>query len=133
MRLIDFVVQDWIACAPGMSSHEQWQEWLVHQSYDFAEKAVLPISVPKSLQHRLNPLGRAVFSVDGDLLSLPSVFSAAYGKVNKSLVMLKAMQKGDEVSLTSLSLSVHNAVASLFSITTTDKALVPGNHRHRWE
>jgi hypothetical protein len=41
--------------------------------------------------------------------------------MHKSLKMLKAIQAGDEVSPTAFSLSVHNAIAGLFSIVFTDQ------------
>ncbi len=111
-----------------------WQEWLNHQSHDATQKAVLTTSVPKQLQRRLSALGRAVFNAAGDLSnpvgSLPIVFSSAHGEVNKSLEMLKSMQKGDEVSPTAFSLSVHNAIAGLFSIASANHqeitVLAPG-------
>jgi hypothetical protein len=47
---------------------------------------------------------------------LPIIFSSAHGEVNKSLEMLQSMQKGEEVSPTAFSLSVHNAISGLFSM-----------------
>lgn len=117
---IDFVLRNWNAWAPGMNCHEDWRKWHDHQTFAQAEKAAIPATVPKTLQRRLSPLGRAVFNaVDGCIdsdKSLPIVFSSAHGEVNKSLEMLKSMQKGEEVSPTAFSLSVHNAISGLFSI-----------------
>ncbi len=116
----DFVVRSWNAWAPGISSHEDWRNWLEHQTFAQAEKAAVPTTVPKALQRRLSPLARAVFNAaDGCInndKSLPIVFSSAHGEVNKSLEMLKSMQKGEDVSPTAFSLSVHNAISGLFSI-----------------
>ncbi|MFA5016855.1 MAG: beta-ketoacyl synthase chain length factor [Methylobacter sp.] len=117
---VDFVLRSWNAWAPGMSCHEDWQKWHDHQTFAQEEKAAIPAAVPKILQRRLSPLARAVFNaadgcIDSDK-SLPIVFSSAHGEVNKSLEMLKSMQKGEEVSPTAFSLSVHNAIAGLFSI-----------------
>ncbi|MDO9047164.1 MAG: beta-ketoacyl synthase chain length factor [Methylobacter sp.] len=116
----DFIVREWNAWAPGVSCHEDWRNWHDHQAFAQAEKAAIPITVPKILQRRLSPLARAVFNaaegcIDSDK-SLPIVFSSAHGEVNKSLEMLKSMQKGEEVSPTAFSLSVHNAISGLFSI-----------------
>jgi len=117
---VDFVLRSWNAWAPGMSCHEDWRKWHEHQTFAQEEKAALPARVPKILQRRLSPLGRAVFHaadacIDSDK-SLPIVFSSAHGEVNKSLEMLKSMQKGEDVSPTAFSLSVHNAISGLFSI-----------------
>ncbi len=120
MRVVDFVVQEWNAWAPGLSSHQDWHDWLSHQAFAPPEKAALPTTTPKILQRRLSPLGRAVFNVAAPCLHngrpLPVIFSSAHGEVNKSLEMLKSMQRGEEVSPTAFSLSVHNAIAGLFSI-----------------
>lgn len=114
---IDFVVRNWNAWAPGISSHQDWHS---HQTFPQEEKAPIPAAVPKILQRRLSPLARAVFyaadaCIDGDS-SLPIVFSSGHGEVNKSLDMLKSMQTGEAVSPTAFSLSVHNAIAGLLSI-----------------
>ncbi len=124
MRAVEFVVQEWNAWAPGTDSHKAWQEWLGHQIFDQSVKSVSPTLVSKQLLRRLSPLGRAVFKAtenfsDSDR-SKPIVFSSAHGEVNKSLEMLKNMHKADEVSPTAFSLSVHNAIAGLFSIANNN-------------
>lgn len=117
---LDFVVSNWSAWAPGISSQQDWRDWLVQQAFAQTDKAPIPAAVPKAFQRRLSPLARAVFHaadacIDSDT-SLPIIFSSAHGEVNKSLDMLKSMQTGEDVSPTAFSLSVHNAIAGLFSI-----------------
>jgi hypothetical protein len=72
------------------------------------------------LKRRLTPLARAVFNTADQCLTageiLPVVFSSAHGEIGKSLAMLKTIQAGHELSPTAFSLSVHNAIAGLFSI-----------------
>ena len=79
-----------------------------------------PSFVPKMLQRRLSPLAKAVFHVADLCLDndqpIPAVFSSAHGEIGKSLEMLKLIQAGQELSPTAFSLSVHNAIAGLFSI-----------------
>ncbi len=116
----DFIVKKWNAWAPGISCQKDWQQWHEHQRFIQAEKAAIPATVPKVFQRRLSPLARAVFNaaeacIDSDK-SLPIIFSSSHGEVNKSLEMLQSMQKGEEVSPTAFSLSVHNAISGLFSI-----------------
>jgi hypothetical protein len=112
MRAVDFVVQKWNVWTPGMD----WRQDIAPAQ----QTAAIPATVPKILQRRLSPLARAVFNAadgcfDGDKI-LPIVFSSAHGETNKSLEMLKGIQKGEEVSPTAFSLSVHNAISGLFSI-----------------
>jgi hypothetical protein len=124
--MIEFVVRNWSAWAPGVNCREQWLKWLDHPAFVPTDKAAMPAKVPKILQRRLSPLARAVFNaadscIDSDK-ALPIIFSSAHGEVNKSLEMLKSMQKGEEVSPTAFSLSVHNAISGLFSMAY-------GNHQ----
>ncbi|MGZ5009775.1 MAG: beta-ketoacyl synthase chain length factor [Methylobacter sp.] len=116
----EFVVRSWSAWAPGLNSHEDWQKWHDHQAFVQAEKAAIPVKVPKILQRRLSLLARAVFHAADDCIDsdkpLPIIFSSAHGEVNKSLEMLQSMQKGEDVSPTAFSLSVHNAISGLFSM-----------------
>ncbi|MGZ4991503.1 MAG: beta-ketoacyl synthase chain length factor [Methylobacter sp.] len=116
----DFVVRCWNAWAPGICGNEAWRMQQENQVFAREQKAAIPAAVPKALQRRLSPLARAVFNaadacIDSDK-PLPIVFSSAHGEVNKSLEMLKSMQRGEEVSPTAFSLSVHNAISGLFSM-----------------
>jgi hypothetical protein len=117
---VDFVIREWNAWAPGISRREDWPGWLAHQVFAQAGKAAIPVTVPKALQRRLTPLAAAVFNAAEACIdpgqSLPIVFSTAQGETNKSLEMLKSIQSGEEVSPTAFSLSVHNAIAGLFSM-----------------
>jgi hypothetical protein len=116
----DFVLRDWSAWAPGMNGIDDWKDWYAGQRSIQQDKAVVSDSVPKMLQRRLSPLARAVFNASDKCLEpgkpLPTVFSSAHGEVCKSLEMLKTIQAGEEISPTAFSLSVHNAIAGLFSI-----------------
>jgi hypothetical protein len=108
----DFILCQWSAWAPGLDSKDNR---LIEPG-----NATVPEGAPKMLQRRLTPLARAVFNVAAPCIAhrkmLPVVFSSAHGEICKSLVMLKAIQAGEELSPTAFSLSVHNAIAGLFSI-----------------
>ncbi|MGZ5007440.1 MAG: beta-ketoacyl synthase chain length factor [Methylobacter sp.] len=113
----EFIVRTWNAWMPGMCCRE---DWLPSTAVVPAEKAPIPANVPKILQRRLSPLARAVFNAaEGcfdNAKSLSIIFSSSHGEVNKSLEMLKSIQKGEDVSPTAFSLSVHNAISGLFSM-----------------
>ena len=116
----NFVLSKWNAWAPGINDIEDWVKWSKGGLVLQQGNAVVPDSVPKMLQRRLSPLAKAVFNsadkctVTGE--QIPTVFSSSHGEICKSLAMLKAIQAGDEVSPAAFSLSVHNAIAGLFSI-----------------
>jgi len=108
----DFILCHWHAWAPGLNCRN---DRLLE-----ASDTIAPACVPKMLQRRLTPLARAVLNVAEPCLEsgkpLPAVFSSAHGEICKSLLMLKTIQAGQELSPTAFSLSVHNAIAGLFSI-----------------
>jgi Beta-ketoacyl synthase, N-terminal domain len=112
VAMTDFTVCNWRAWTPGLSIPD---DRLINPT-----EVGLPGCVPKLLQRRLSPLAKAVFNVAESCLeegkALPVVFSSAHGEICKSLVMLQTIQAGQELSPTAFSLSVHNAIAGLFSI-----------------
>jgi len=116
----NFVLSKWNAWAPGINNIDDWLNWSNGGTVLHQDKAVVLDSVPKMLQRRLSPLAKAVFnSADKCIVTgeqIPTVFSSAHGEICKSLEMLNVIQAGDEVSPTAFSLSVHNAIAGLFSI-----------------
>jgi len=80
--------------------------------------------IPNHLKRRLSPLAKTVFCAASQCDSLkdnlkdnwPVVFSSTHGELGKSLEMIKLIEAGEEISPTAFSLSVHNAIAGLFSI-----------------
>ena len=122
----DFIVCDWKAWHP---------EWGIEDSHLLkSADQTAPEHVPKLLNRRLSPLAKAVFNVAESCLTdgnkLPVVFSSAHGEICKSLIMLQTIQAGEELSPTAFSLSVHNAIAGLFSIAFSNTqeitVLAPG-------
>jgi hypothetical protein len=108
----DFVICDWKAWTPALSEDDNH----LIKPADIS----IPKNVPKLMHRRLSPLAKAVFKVAESCLdnqqTLPVVFSSAHGEICKSLEMLKTIQAVQELSPTAFSLSVHNAIAGLFSI-----------------
>jgi Beta-ketoacyl synthase, N-terminal domain len=108
----NFVLCKWSAWAPGLDNRD---DRLIEPS-----KVGVPECVPKMLKRRLSPLSRAVFNVADQCVkngeTYPVVFSSAHGEIGKSLEMLKTIQAKLELSPTAFSLSVHNAIAGLYSI-----------------
>lgn len=101
-----FILHNWSACAVA--------------DYDEAAKLSVAASIPKNLQRRLSPLARVVMQAIVGCLGLnstmPAVFSSSHGEVNRALSMLQGLQAGEALSPTAFSLSVHNAIAGLYSM-----------------
>jgi hypothetical protein len=106
----DFIVHKWAVWPPLQSDAEQ----------DLATQKELLASVPKMLKRRLSPLAKTVFCAANQCLDehmrVPAVFSSSHGELAKSFSMMKMLEAGEEISPTTFSLSVHNAIAGLFSI-----------------
>jgi len=116
----NFVLSQWNAWSPGINTPDDKPIGCKIDPVLLQGPPVAPDSVPKMLQRRLSPLAKAVFnSADKCIIpgeQIPTVFSSANGEICKSLEMLKAVQAGDDVSPAAFSLSVHNAIAGLFSM-----------------
>jgi len=103
----------------------KWSVWPPLESSELTQAELLS-SVPKMLKRRLSPLARIVFSavslcVENDNQQLPIVFSSTHGELARSFKMMEQIEAGEEISPTSFSLSVHNAIAGLFSIVYNNK------------
>ncbi len=100
---MEFVIRAW-GIAPAVSP--QQKDSLTH--------------IPRMLKRRLTPLARTVFSaIDRcglDDAEIPMVFSSNHGELAKSFHMMEQLEAGEEISPTHFSLSVHNAIAGLFSM-----------------
>lgn len=135
-KVADFVLSDWGAWAPGLHGKDDWQAWRNGCRTNLQGMAKVPDFIPKLLQRRLSPLARAVFNAIDQCVApdekLPAVFSSAHGEVGKALEMLKSIQTGEDLSPTAFSLSVHNAIAGLYSIAYHNQqectVLAPGTH-----
>ncbi|MDD2661371.1 MAG: beta-ketoacyl synthase chain length factor [Methylococcales bacterium] len=106
----DFIVLKWAVWPPLRGDAEQ----------NLARQKELLASVPKMLKRRLSPLAKIVFCAANQCITehmiVPAVFSSSHGELAKSFSMMEMLEAGQEVSPTAFSLSVHNAIAGLFSI-----------------
>jgi len=81
-------------------------------------------TLPKILKRRLTPLARTVFAAAIPCMDvctdktqqIATVFSSTHGELEKSFNMMQLIEAGEEISPTAFSLSVHNAIAGLFSM-----------------
>lgn len=110
-----FVIDSWAVWPPADMTAETLLQ---------GQKEILQC-VPKSLKRRLTPLAKTVFCAmigcTEDLSLLPLVFSSTHGELAKSLAMMETIETGEEISPTAFSLSVHNAIAGLFTIAFNNK------------
>lgn len=110
----DFIIQKWAVWPPLQSDRKE-----------SADKQELLAGVPKMLKRRLSPLAKTVFCAISQCvvepMTAPAVFSSSHGELAKSFAMMEELEAGEEISPTAFSLSVHNAIAGLFSMVWQTK------------
>ena len=120
-----FDIKGWQAWAPGVSSYEDWLAWCAqpHELEFCAETADVSF-LPALQRRRLSPLARMAFHVGWPLAEMmpaqPLVFCSRHGETPRNLQLLTNLAQQEDLSPTHFSLSVHNAVAGLWSIFRND-------------
>ena len=113
----NFVLTHWNAWIPEINRINELEQLSVARTVN---------AIPKMLQRRFSPLAKAVFIAADSCVNLgeqiPCVFSSANGEIAKSLMLLETIQTQNELSPTAFSLSVHNAIAGLFSMVYQNHA-----------
>lgn len=119
--MIEFTVADWAAWAPGLTGAEDWRAW-ARQPYPPRGEDTPPLTeVPAMQRRRIERLGRmamqaAYWCQPAQAEAMPLVFASRHGDPARSLELLDAMTRGEAMSPAGFSLSVHNAIAAMYSI-----------------
>lgn len=120
--MIEFSVLDWSAWAPGITTREQWQAWANAPWLPTGEDTPALSEVPAMQRRRIERLGRMAIQTacwceqpdDGG--QVPLVFASRHGDVARSMELLNTLSADQPMSPTAFGLSVHNAIAALYSI-----------------
>ncbi len=125
----------WSAWAPGISSKQEWQEW-VKGKRDFDLESKPDISFIKPMvRRRLSSLAKMVFATAKQLLEdnqepMSLVFASRYGEMGKTVQLLTNIANKEGLSPTSFGLSVHNSLVGMFGLirqwTTSSTAIGAG-------
>lgn len=124
---VNFSISKWSAWAPGVSTPDAWRTWAAGDApLDGEESPKLP-EFPPLLARRASRADRIALRAALDCCAsssepVPTVFASRHGEVHRSLELLEALARGEGLSPTSFSLSVHNAAAGLFSIGRNDRS-----------
>lgn len=126
--MTDFRVRRWAAWSPGLPTPEAWEAWLAAPTWPLpAGDGHAPLNeVPAMTRRRIDPLGRAALQVawwaQGDVPTGPVVFASRWGEIARSVTLLRQLCRGEALSPTAFSLSVHNASSAQYSIARGDTA-----------
>ena len=120
--MIEFSVVDWSAWAPGLASKDAWQAWARAPALPHGDDTPALSEVPAMQRRRIERLGRMAIQAacwceqpeDGG--QVPLVFASRHGDVARSMELLDSLGTDNSMSPTAFGLSVHNAVAALYSI-----------------
>lgn len=124
--MIQFSIDQWRAWAPGIDSDEAWARWGAAPWQPSAAEPAQPDVgfLPAMQRRRLSPLARMAFAVGWPLAEgqapMPLVFVSRHGETPRNYDLLCELARGEELSPTQFSLSVHNAIIGLWSIMRGD-------------
>lgn len=116
------------AWAPGIEDAAAWARWCASPKELEREGQPDVSFLPALLRRRCSPLARIMLHVAfrscaaGELATVPTVFASRHGNINESIEMLEQLARGQGLSPTLFSHSVHNAQAGLFSIAAQNRA-----------
>ena len=127
MDTLGIVLNSWAAWAPGLESPEDWLQWARGNREPRSDGAPTVSFFPPMYRRRLSRLGKMAVYVahqcDTDTTgSHQLVFASRYGEQQRTAKILDGLNQGEPVSPTAFSLSVHNAVAGLYSMVKQDRS-----------
>ena len=123
---LEVCVRRWSAWAPSLATAPDWLAW-AHEPFAPAgdEQPALTAMEPM-MRRRMTRLGRVALQAAWDCQQsdddVPTVFASRYGDVRRSLGLLEELARNATVSPTGFSLSVHNAIAAMYSIARGDRS-----------
>ena len=116
--------------APGLTTPEAWTQWAraPHRIVAGGEPGVK--AMPAMLRRRAGFLGKMALEVAYQCIDgcgegggdIPTVFCSRHGEVARALDLLSDLARGEALSPTAFSMSVHNATAGLLTIARADRA-----------
>jgi hypothetical protein len=125
-RMIGFSVKAWAAWAPGLVDHGAWRAWAAAPWAPSGNDMPALTEVPAMQRRRIERLGRmaiqtACWCQQAEESGVPLVFASRHGDVGRSMELLEALAADEPPSPTTFGLSVHNAIAALYSILRRER------------
>jgi hypothetical protein len=123
---VSFSITADAAWAPGVETRDAWTAWAKNRFSIAVGSEPALRAMPAMQRRRVGFLGRMALEVAYDCLGnrtdVPIVFCSRHGEVSRSVDLLRDLSAEEPLSPASFGLSVHNAVAGLFSIARGDTA-----------
>lgn len=124
--MIAFSVKEWSAWAPGLVDRDAWRAWATAPWLPVGEETPALAEVPAMQRRRIERLGRmaiqtAFWCQRAEENGTPLIFASRHGDVARSMELLEALATEQPPSPTTFGLSVHNAIAALYSILRRER------------
>ncbi|WP_454261620.1 beta-ketoacyl synthase chain length factor [Pseudoxanthomonas mexicana] len=124
--MIGFSVKQWAAWAPGLVDRDAWRAWASAPWVPSGTETPALQEVPAMQRRRIERLGRmaiqaACWCQEAEESGVPLVFASRHGDVARSMELLEALAADEPPSPTTFGLSVHNAIAALYSILRRER------------
>ena len=119
--MIDVTVSDWAAWAPGLVERAAWRDWARAPWLPQGDDSPALTEIPAMQRRRIDRVGRMAIQAawwcsQAEAQGVPLVFASRHGDVQRSCDLLEQLARDEAMSPTQFGLSVHNAVAALYSI-----------------
>lgn len=119
--MIQLSVVDWSAWAPELQTQADWLAWAQAPFLPQGDATPALEEVPAMQRRRIERSGRMAMQAAwwcsaAERDGVPLVFASRHGDVRRSCDLLTQLANGEAMSPTQFGLSVHNAVAALYSI-----------------
>ena len=124
--MIDLKLESWSAMAPGIEDIDAWRFWFSNKNDQGRDEIAPPKlkQISPMLRRRFTTLGKYAATVALAEMAednmLPTIYASRHGDTPLTLSLLLDIGRGDDLSPTSFSLAVHNAVGGLLSIARKD-------------
>ena len=117
-------VASWAVWAPGVEDPDAWARWCLEPGPIGTDGAPPVTFIPPLVRRRCSRFSRMVLHVafaccppEGRTMA-PTVFASRHGDTSTNIALLESLARGQAISPTRFSHSVHNGAAGLFSIAT---------------
>ena len=125
-----FNIERCAAWLPGVETPQDFTAWAKNTKKIDIENAVMPAlkQVPAMQRRRLSPFAKITLATTLDVCAelaseqIDTVFSSRHGDLQRTALLIENVAEQEGLSPTQFGLSVHNAVAGLYSIFTKNKA-----------
>ncbi|WP_426360488.1 beta-ketoacyl synthase chain length factor [Pseudocolwellia sp. HL-MZ19] len=122
-----FAIEKCVAWYGNIRTTEDWQLWAKGELEYSPEDDLPPLKqIPPMQRRRLSPFAKFSFhcileSLGDNISDIPCVFSSRHGDLHKTAKLIEDVATKSDLSPTNFGLSVHNAVAGLYSIFAKNK------------